>query len=474
MLTPITPANPSITNDTSTNATMYLTWVTTTSGNLPLKITSTKLTFNPSTGELNSSNFRTNMGSQSVVLGVSAGGSLSSGSGNVVVGYQAGAAMPSGSTQNTILGGFAGASFTGNAGTFFGYAAGQNTTANGCTLVGWYAGQANSSGDITAIGDQALKVNTTGGQSVAVGRYALLANTSGAQQTGVGYGAFYQLAAGSNNSGFGYLTGYPITSGDKLTFLGHKSGYSSTTTGLSNSTAIGYNAQVTQSNSIILGATGSDKVQGGIGTTAPSAKWHVNCEQTNETGVLVKGAASRTSPLIQMQTSAGASLGNVGGVIFNSFTDTATTSTDGTENDLYSYTIAANTLTVNGDSLHQVETLKTAASATTGNFRIRKYFAGTLIFDTNTAGAISTFLFADDVFRIVTEIVRQSSTVVRVTVTITGEQATAGLVISKYVELTGLTLTSTNILKTTGVVDSGAAVGDLINKCSKVTLMPAA
>ena len=54
MLTSITPANPSITNDTTTNATRYLTWVTATSGNLPIYISSTKCTFNPSTGNLTS------------------------------------------------------------------------------------------------------------------------------------------------------------------------------------------------------------------------------------------------------------------------------------------------------------------------------------------------------------------------------------------------------------------------------------
>lgn len=41
-----------ITDDATTNATMYPTWVTSTSGNLALKISSTKITFNPSTGTL--------------------------------------------------------------------------------------------------------------------------------------------------------------------------------------------------------------------------------------------------------------------------------------------------------------------------------------------------------------------------------------------------------------------------------------
>jgi hypothetical protein len=44
--------NVGITDDTTTAADMYPTWVTTTSGNLPVKVSSTKLKFNPSTGIL--------------------------------------------------------------------------------------------------------------------------------------------------------------------------------------------------------------------------------------------------------------------------------------------------------------------------------------------------------------------------------------------------------------------------------------
>lgn len=43
-------ANTGITDDSATNATMYLTWVTANTGNLPQKTSSTKLTWNPSSG----------------------------------------------------------------------------------------------------------------------------------------------------------------------------------------------------------------------------------------------------------------------------------------------------------------------------------------------------------------------------------------------------------------------------------------
>jgi hypothetical protein len=44
--------NVGITDDTTTAADMYLSWVTSTTGNLPMKVSSTKLKFNPSSGVL--------------------------------------------------------------------------------------------------------------------------------------------------------------------------------------------------------------------------------------------------------------------------------------------------------------------------------------------------------------------------------------------------------------------------------------
>ena len=49
--------NVGITNDTTSNVTVYPTWSTATSGNAPTKISNTKLTFNPSTGVLTATGF---------------------------------------------------------------------------------------------------------------------------------------------------------------------------------------------------------------------------------------------------------------------------------------------------------------------------------------------------------------------------------------------------------------------------------
>lgn len=53
--------NSAVTDDTTTAATMYPVWVTANTGNLPLKLTSTKLSFNPSTGTLTSTAFAGNL-----------------------------------------------------------------------------------------------------------------------------------------------------------------------------------------------------------------------------------------------------------------------------------------------------------------------------------------------------------------------------------------------------------------------------
>ena len=72
-----TSTSPSITNDNSNNVTGYPTWVTGgTSGNLPLKISSSKFTFNPSTGDATINGLTVGLGKNSyatnTVFGVNA------------------------------------------------------------------------------------------------------------------------------------------------------------------------------------------------------------------------------------------------------------------------------------------------------------------------------------------------------------------------------------------------------------------
>jgi hypothetical protein len=132
--------------------------------------------------------------------------------------------------------------------------------------------------------------NTTGGSDTAIGGYALGNDTSGDFNTGVGTNSLYFDSTGSNNSGFGYdalsglsngssntalgyETGRTITSGSSNTFVGALANANSGA--LTNATAIGSNAYVTESNAIVLGSVNgtngaTSNVNVGIGTTTPA------------------------------------------------------------------------------------------------------------------------------------------------------------------------------------------------------------
>ena len=125
-------------------------------------------------------------------------------------------------------------------------------TANGASAL-----SINSTGiNNTADGYQSLQKNTTGGQNTASGSLALQNNTTGQFNVAMGYAAGVTASTGNAN-----------TTGSNNTFLGANSG-PGTPTQLTNATAIGANAIVNASNSLVLGA---NAVKVGIGTTTPDA-----------------------------------------------------------------------------------------------------------------------------------------------------------------------------------------------------------
>ncbi|HEY2003645.1 MAG TPA: hypothetical protein VGH44_00845 [Candidatus Saccharimonadia bacterium] len=152
---------------------------------------------------------------------------------------------------------------TGTANTALGGDALQNNSTGGNnTAVGIAALASNMNAvDNTALGYEALQFNnsgsTGGSYNTGVGIYALLDNTSGSQNTGFGYGAGANNITGSNNTYLGYNAG----NGDSDTFT--------SLAALQNSTAIGTQAEVQASNSLVLGGAGSNQVNVGIGTTIP-------------------------------------------------------------------------------------------------------------------------------------------------------------------------------------------------------------
>jgi len=144
---------------------------------------------------------------------------------------------------------------------------------------------------------------------------------------------------------------------------------------------------------------------------------------------------------------------NVGGAIFNHFVDVGNATT--VETDLYSDTIAASVLGTNGDKL-EAEYGGVFVSSASATREVKIYFAGTAIFDT---GALTLSL--SSAWTAYVTLIRVSATVVRYMISFTTEGAALAAYTSVG-EVTGLTLTGTNILKITGqAAGVGAASGDI-------------
>lgn len=199
-----------------------------------------------------------------------------------------------------------------------------------------------------------------------------------------------------------------------------------------------------------------------LGVSQTTQNILVTQSATGVIGQVVKGIASRTAALVQLQTSAGGSLGNVGGSIADDYTSVSTTHTDGTADDLFSKTLVANTFANNGDAVRWRVFLSIVGHATATR-RIKVVFAGTTILDTTALTAAATCVAVIDVL-----LERVSSTVVRYGVTVTAPGLSA-TVAPAAGEVTGLTLTATNVLKVTGTAaDTGAASGDIVAYLGKM------
>jgi trimeric autotransporter adhesin len=271
-------------------------------------------------------------GHSNAFFGIQAGFSNTTGDRNAFFGAAAGRNNTTGSL-NTFYGFNAGYSnTTGFTNAFFGTGAGfSNTTGNDNSFFGKDAGYLNTSGtNNTFFGRSTGYNNTTGFQNAFFGTMAGIANTSGSSNSYFGESAGYFSTTGFNNSFFGNNAGYSNTTGANNAFFGREAGYSNTTgiqntfigisagklnttgnfntffgrmagndntTGSSNSffgeradaasgnlqnaAAIGANAQVSTSNSLVLGSINgingaSATINVGIGTTSPDDRLHVN------------------------------------------------------------------------------------------------------------------------------------------------------------------------------------------------------
>jgi hypothetical protein len=186
--------------------------------------------------------------------------------------------------ENAFLGFAGNTATTGALNTASGFGAlTSDTTGSDNTASGIYALAANTSGSYNAAsGGDALANNTTGCCNTAYGNSALDLNTTGSANTAIGIGA-------------GYTWDFSWITGSNNTFIGGSTIMS--TGNLSNATAIGFSAEVAESNALVLGSING--VNGaladtlvGIGITTPAYKLHVG---TINKGFRVEGPAQGTT-----------------------------------------------------------------------------------------------------------------------------------------------------------------------------------
>jgi hypothetical protein len=231
-------------------------------------------------------------GSFNSFFGRSAGLSNTTGSGNSFFGQDAGLFNTTGQT-NAYFGNSAGRSNTlGSNNAFFGTFAGYgNTTGASNAFFGYAAGLSNTTAVANAFfGDSAGFSNTTGSSNAFFGAIAGAATTTGAHNAFFGASAGVSTTTGAHNAFFGSGAGATNT-GTGNTFIGRSADFNVTNatgnnntllgfvtraaSGVSNATAIGVGAQVTQSDSLVLGRVGGLAPNVGIGTTAPRTKLHL-------------------------------------------------------------------------------------------------------------------------------------------------------------------------------------------------------
>jgi hypothetical protein len=192
--------------------------------------------------------------------------------------------------SNTFLGDSAGVntmpsatlnSFTGKLNSFFGANTGKaNTIGYWNSFFGAKAGELNTDGRINSfVGVYAGSSNTTGGDNSFVGAFAGRANTTGGENSFLGVGAGQSNGAGSRNSFVGLGSGNNNTTGNSNTLIGHFTDVAGND--LDHATAIGANAVVGASNSIVLGRSDSNLDKVGIGTSAPAARLHIRANTGN-------------------------------------------------------------------------------------------------------------------------------------------------------------------------------------------------
>ena len=223
------------------------------------------------------SGYTNTTGSGNLFSGYRSGYANTTGNNNVFLGYVSGFANTTGD-ENVFIGSFSGSrNTTGRRNVFSGDESGLfNTTGSENVFNGYQSGRANTEGSNNIfVGTQTGAVNTTGDRNVFVGPFSAYHNTTGFANQFSGYQSGFSNTTGNSNLFSGFSSGYYNTTGSSNTALGSNAGPALGSGALTNATALGNNAAVSQSNSLVLGGTGANAVNVGIGTAAPAARLHL-------------------------------------------------------------------------------------------------------------------------------------------------------------------------------------------------------
>ena len=200
-------------------------------------------------------------GDHNTAVGKNSLSAITTGSFNTAIGKVALAANTT-ATFNTAVGAYSSdAITTGSSNTAVGsYSLSANTTASNNTALGAFALNENTTGDLnTAVGKNSLGVNTVGVRNVAVGAQTLDANTTGAYSIAIGYNALGANTTADGNVAVGYNGLGSNTTGVGNTAIGQDV-MDSNTTG-NNNTAVGKSslgANTTGANNVAVGAYALD------------------------------------------------------------------------------------------------------------------------------------------------------------------------------------------------------------------------
>jgi len=184
-------------------------------------------------------------------IGIEALKLVSNGTENVAIGNKSGSSLTTGS-RNVMIGALSGQNATGTGNTFVGYNTGKATTGDNNSFIGYSVGAGV----------------TTGSRNIFLGTGAGFSNAGGNDNVLIGESGGYSLTSGNGNTFLGRAAGFGAGSGSNVTLLGYNT---SINDGLTNATAVGANAAVITSNSLVLGSNANV----GIGTNAPTAKLEI-------------------------------------------------------------------------------------------------------------------------------------------------------------------------------------------------------